>query len=148
MVDGTREGVILGTASYMSPEQARGQSVDKRTDVWAFGCVLYEMLTGRRAFGGDNVSDILARVIEREPDFGALPPSTPATIRTALRRCLEKDRRRRLPDIGVMRLDIDDARGCRTRRRARRDFDRPAVDCAVQRLSTSACIVRSCARRR
>ena len=127
MVDGTREGVILGTASFMSPEQARGQSVDKRTDVWAFGCVLYEMLTGRRAFGGDNVSDILARVIEREPDFGALPPSTPATIRTALRRCLEKDRRRRLPDIGVVRLDIDDAAASHAAL-ARRDFDRPAVD--------------------
>ena len=136
MVDGTREGVILGTASFMSPEQARGQSVDKRTDVWAFGCVLYEMLTGRRAFGGDNVSDILARVIEREPDFGALPPTTPATIRTALRRCLEKDRRRRLPDIGVVRLDIDDAAASHAAPLAATSIGPPSIPSVA--LSTSA----------
>src|SRR5204863_484246 len=88
----TMEGVILGTAAYMSPEQARGKAVDKRTDVWAFGCVLYEMLAGRRAFSSDEVSDTLAFVITREVDWSALPKETPASIRRLLRRCLEKDR--------------------------------------------------------
>ena len=105
-LDGTREGVILGTAAYMSPEQARGQPVDKRTDIWAFGCVLYEMLTGRRAFPGDDVSDTLAAILRGEPDWTALPASTPAAVRKLLRGCLEKDRRERLPDIGVARLEI------------------------------------------
>ena len=93
----------------MSPEQARGKTVDKRCDIWAFGCVLYEMLTGRRPFEGEDVTEILARIVEQEPDFDALPASTPAPIRRLLRRCLEKDRRRRLPDIGAARLEIDDA---------------------------------------
>ncbi len=102
-------GGFAGTASYMSPEQARGKGVDKRSDVWAFGCVLYEMLTGRRLFAGRDVPEILARVVEHEPDLDALPASTPAPIRRLLRRCLEKDRRKRLPDIGVARIEIDDA---------------------------------------
>jgi eukaryotic-like serine/threonine-protein kinase len=102
-------GMILGTAAYMSPEQARGKTVDKRCDIWAFGCVLYEMLTGRRPFEGEDVTEILARIIEQEPDLDALPVSTPASIRRLLRRCLEKDRRNRLPDIGVARIEIDDA---------------------------------------
>src|SRR6202011_3109236 len=93
---GTQEGIILGTAAYMSPEQARGKSVDKRTDIWAFGCVLYEMLTGKRAFDGDDVAEVLARILERDPDFSALPSPTPPAIRRLLRRCLEKDRKRRL----------------------------------------------------
>jgi eukaryotic-like serine/threonine-protein kinase len=105
----TGAGVILGTASYMSPEQARGRPVDKRSDIWAFGCVLYEMLTGRRAFAGNDLAEVLARVLEREPDFTLLPASTPPMVRASLVRCLEKDRQRRLPDIGVVRLDIDDA---------------------------------------
>ena len=105
----TRLGVILGTAAYMSPEQARGKPVDKRADVWAFGCVLYEMLTGRRAFGGDEVSDTLAFVITKEPDWSALPADTPPSIRKLLRRCLEKDRRKRLADISDARLEIDEA---------------------------------------
>ena len=105
----TGMGVILGTAAYMSPEQARGKTVDKRTDVWAFGCVLYEMLTGTRAFEGDGISDVLARILEREPDFTALPPTTPPAVRRLLRRSLEKDRKRRLPDIAVARLEIDEA---------------------------------------
>jgi len=116
-------GMILGTAAYMSPEQARGKPVDKRSDIWAFGCVLYEMLTGRRAFAGGDIPDVLARVLEREPDFDLLPAATPAAVRTLLRRCLEKDRQRRLPDIGVARLDIDDAGApppVATRARARR----------------------------
>ena len=107
-VDRTQEGVIAGTAAYMSPEQARGLPVDKRTDVWAFGCVVYQMLTARRAFSGDTFSDTIAKVLEREPDWNALPPQTPPTIRRLLRRCCEKDPRRRLRDIGDARLDIDE----------------------------------------
>jgi eukaryotic-like serine/threonine-protein kinase len=95
-VHATHEGAIVGTAAYMSPEQARGQDVDKRTDVWAFGCVLYEMLTGQRAFSGDTVTDILAGVVAREPDLARVP----AAVRPLLRRALEKDSRRRLRDIG------------------------------------------------
>ena len=102
-------GVIMGTAAYMSPEQARGKPVDKRADIWAFGCVLYEMLTGSRAFGGEDLSDTLAIVLKGDPDWGALPPDTPNAIRRLLRRCLAKDRAYRLPDIAVARLDINDA---------------------------------------
>ena len=105
----TGAGMLLGTAAYMSPEQARGKPVDKRADLWAFGCVLYEMLCGRQAFAGDEVTDVLARVIEREPDLTALPANTPAAIRRLLRRCLEKDRKRRLADAADARLEIDDA---------------------------------------
>jgi Tol biopolymer transport system component len=106
----TQAGVILGTAAYMSPEQARGKVVDKRADIWAFGCVLYEMLTGRRVFEGDEVSDTLAAVLTKDPDWGALPADTPTAVRRLLRRCLARDRRARLPDIGSARLDIDEAR--------------------------------------
>ena len=108
-VGGLSEGVVLGTAAYMSPEQARGRSVDKRTDIWAFGCVLFEMLTGRNPFGGDTVSDTIAGILEREPDWRLLPEATPATIRRLLQRCLEKDLKRRLHDIADARLEIDDA---------------------------------------
>jgi len=106
---GTVEGTILGTAAYMSPEQARGQAIDKRTDIWAFGCVLYEMLTGRAAFAGDTVSDTIVAILEREPDFAALPAATPPTIARLLRRCLERDTKRRLRDIGDAVAEIDDA---------------------------------------
>ena len=106
----TNAGVILGTAAYMSPEQARGQSVDKRTDIWAFGCVLYEMLTGRPVFGGRTVTDVVAAILEREPDWKLLPDSVPAGIRRLMRRCLAKDPRTRLHDIADARLEIDDAR--------------------------------------
>lgn len=102
-------GVILGTAAYMAPEQARGKPLDKRVDIWAFGCVLYEMLTARRAFDGDDVTDTLAAIVRADPDWNALPGETPPAIRTLLRRCLEKDRRERLPDIGVARLELKDA---------------------------------------
>ena len=107
-IDGTRDGVILGTAAYMSPEQARGQAVDKRTDIWAFGCVLYEMLTGRPAFAGDTVSDIIAAILEREPDWRALPDAAPPGLPRLARRCLDKDPRRRLRDIGDARLEIEE----------------------------------------
>ena len=108
---GTHEGVLLGTAAYMSPEQARGHAVDKRTDVWAFGCVLYEMLTGQMAFPGRTVSDHIAAILERDPDWAHLPATTPPSIRRLLRRCLEKEPGRRVPDIAVARLEIDDAAG-------------------------------------
>jgi Tol biopolymer transport system component/tRNA A-37 threonylcarbamoyl transferase component Bud32 len=104
----TSAGVILGTAAYMSPEQARGRAVDKRTDIWSFGCVLYECLAGRQAFAGDTVSDMIARILERDPDWDALPARTPSRIRELLRRCLEKDAKRRLRDIGDARIEIDD----------------------------------------
>ena len=100
---------MLGTAAYMSPEQARGKAVDKRADIWAFGCVLYEMLTGRRTFAGDEVSDVLASVLAREPDLAALPVTAPPSIRRLLRRCLQKDRNERLRDIGDARSEIRDA---------------------------------------
>jgi serine/threonine protein kinase/WD40 repeat protein len=105
----TETGLLLGTAAYMSPEQARGRVVDRRADLWAFGCVLYEMLTRQRAFDGDSPTDVLAAVVEAEPDWTKLPIETPAAIRTLLRRCLEKNRARRLDSTLAARLEIDDA---------------------------------------
>ncbi|MDP3716673.1 MAG: protein kinase [Acidobacteriota bacterium] len=105
----TMRGMILGTAAYMAPEQAKGKAVDKRADIWAFGVVLFEMLTGTRAFKGDDVTDIITSVMRDTPDWGALPLATAPAIRTLLRRALEKDPRRRLPHIAVARLEIDDA---------------------------------------
>ena len=105
----TANGVLLGTAAYMAPEQARGKPADKRSDIWAFGCVLYEMLTGHRAFDGPSVGDVIAAVIHTTPDWSALPPGTPPAIRTLLRRCLQKDRQQRLPDIGLVRIEVQDA---------------------------------------
>ncbi len=106
---GTLEGAILGTAAYMSPEQARGQAVDKRTDIWAFGCVLFEMMTGRSPFAGPTLIDTLAAIVERPPDWKAVPPSTPAHLVRVLRRCLEKDPRERVRDIGDVRVELSDA---------------------------------------
>jgi serine/threonine protein kinase/Tol biopolymer transport system component len=108
-IGSTRGGMILGTPAYMSPEQARGQGVDKRTDIWAFGGVLYEMCTGRSAFARDTVSETFAAVLEHAPDWNALPATTPSSIRQLLQRCLDKDARRRLHDIADARLEIDDA---------------------------------------
>ena len=105
----TRLGVILGTAAYMAPEQARGRAVDKRADIWAFGCVLFEMLTGRRAFQGEDVAETIGAVIHKEPAWSALPAGTPAYLRILLRRCLQKDPKKRLPHIGVARIEIDEA---------------------------------------
>jgi Tol biopolymer transport system component len=104
----TQMGLILGTAAYMSPEQAKGRPADKRSDVWAFGCVLFEMLTGQRAFAGEDVADTLALVLTKEPAWSLLPPETPPSIRRLLRRCLERDRSRRLADIADARLEIDE----------------------------------------
>jgi eukaryotic-like serine/threonine-protein kinase len=104
----TGMGVILGTAAYMSPEQARGRPVDRRADIWAFGCVLYEMLTGRRAFEGDDVSTTLAAVLKDAPDMNALPADLPPPLRRLLRRCLEKDPRNRLSAIGDARLELEE----------------------------------------
>ena len=104
----TQMGVVLGTAAYMAPEQARGKVVDRRADVWAFGAVLYEMLTGRRAFDGDDASEILASVLKSEPGWAAIPADAPPSIRRLLRRCLEKDPRRRLSAIGDARLELEE----------------------------------------
>jgi Tol biopolymer transport system component len=105
---GTEMGMIIGTAAYMAPEQARGKTVDRRADIWAFGVVLFEMLTGRRAFPGDDVSETLASVLKSEPDWSAVPGATPPSVRRLLRRCLEKDPRKRLSAIGDARLDLDE----------------------------------------
>ncbi|MGI8783714.1 MAG: protein kinase domain-containing protein [Acidobacteriota bacterium] len=104
-----QSGVILGTAAYMSPEQARGKPLDKRTDIWSFGCVLYECLTGQRPFAGDTVSDSIAAILGRDPDWNALPGDTPSRIKDLLRRCLRKDRDRRLHDIADARIEIEEA---------------------------------------
>jgi eukaryotic-like serine/threonine-protein kinase len=104
----TQAGVILGTAAYMSPEQAKGRPADKRSDVWAFGCVVFEMLTGRRAFEGEDVSDTLAAILRGEPDWSALPSDLPGQVRTIVMRCLQKDRKARIPDISVVRFLLDE----------------------------------------
>jgi len=111
---GTMVGVVLGTAAYMSPEQARGKSVDKRADIWAFGCVVFEMLTGQRPFDGETVSDTLAAVLARDADWSALPASTPAKVRELLQRCLEKDPKRRMRDIGDARIELEEVLAART----------------------------------
>src|SRR5262245_47413172 len=105
----TQAGVLMGTAAYMSPEQARARAVDQRTDLWSFGCVLYELLTQRQAFGGDSVSDSIAHVLNREIDWSLLPPERPPSIRRLLRRCLERDVRQRQQSAADARLEIEDA---------------------------------------
>ena len=107
---GTRMGTILGTAAYMSPEQARGRPVDRRTDIWAFGCVLYEMLSGRRAFEGETASDTIAAVLRQDVDWSALPANTPADLQRLLRRCLTRDPRQRLHDIADARIQLEEIR--------------------------------------
>ena len=123
----TQEGQIVGTPAYMSPEQARGQAVDARTDVWAFGCVLYEMIVGRAAFRGATASDTIAKILERDPDWQALPSSTPRSVRRLLTRCFERDPKHRLRAIADVNFDLEEARAenkqqlstiARTRRRA------------------------------
>jgi serine/threonine protein kinase/Tol biopolymer transport system component len=112
---GTLAGHIVGTPGYMSPEQARGKDVDKRADIWAFGCLVYELLTGKRAFKGETLQDTIAAVLEREPDWKALPPKTPAKVRDLLRQCLQKDAERRLPRIADARKTIEEAQHGRSR---------------------------------
>jgi len=124
-------GVLLGTAAYMSPEQAKGKPADKRSDIWAFGCVLYEMLTARRAFAGDDVTETLASVLAREPDWTALPTKVTPAIRTLLRRCLDKDRRKRIGDVAVARFAIDEAGALGAGASANDGEVQPRIDAAV-----------------
>src|SRR5205807_3623672 len=105
----THAGALMGTAAYMSPEQARGLPADKRADIWGFGAILYEILTGRQAFPGETISDTLVAVLKSDPDWQALPPDTAPSIRRLLRRCLERDRKLRMRDIGDAQLDIREA---------------------------------------
>jgi serine/threonine protein kinase len=124
--DGTADGRILGTPGYMSPEQARGLPIDRRTDSWAFGCVLFEMLSGRRPFEGETVTDTVARILEREPDWTVLPGDTPAAIRTLLRRCLRKEPQKRLHDIADAQIELDESgRGRTSTVRCRSRSSRP-----------------------
>jgi eukaryotic-like serine/threonine-protein kinase len=108
-LEATEKGMILGTPAYMSPEQARGKPLDRRTDIWAFGCVLYEALSGKRTFHGDTTAEVLAGILEKEPDWSALPATLPVNVNSLLRRCLQKDVHSRLHDIGDARLEIEDA---------------------------------------
>src|SRR5262249_49733250 len=105
----SRTGVILGTAAYMSPDQARGKAIDKRSDIWAFGWVLYEMLSGTQAFGGDSVSDIIANTLDHDPDWSKLPSNTPSLVRTLLRQCLTKSAADRLHDVADARIHINES---------------------------------------
>src|SRR5437867_12243344 len=105
--------MVLGTIPYMSPEQARGRAVDKRSDIWSLGCVLYECLSGRRAFDGDTATDVIAKILERDPDWEALPARTPPRVRELLERCLEKDPRRRVRDSGDVRMELERALAAR-----------------------------------
>ena len=104
----TQAGVLLGTAGYMSPEQARGKAVDRRADIWSFGCVLYEMLAGRRAFDGETVTDVLGAIVHKEPDLASLPAHVPSRIRQLLQQCLQKDASRRLQSIGDARVALQE----------------------------------------
>jgi eukaryotic-like serine/threonine-protein kinase len=108
-VAATMQGVVLGTAAYMSPEQARGRAIDRSTDLWAFGCVLFEMLVGRRPFQGEDVTEIVAAVVKSEPDWSALPADTPMAMRTLLRQCLQKQPQQRLRDARSARLAVEAA---------------------------------------
>jgi Tol biopolymer transport system component len=131
----TAVGVLLGTAAYMSPEQAKGKPADKRSDIWAFGCVLYEMLTGRRAFAGEDVSDTLATVLRGHPEWTVLPADTPTAVHRLLRRCLERDRRHRLADVADAQLELRDALSVQERDRAAATASRP------ERLAWAAALV-------
>src|ERR1700739_1420255 len=133
----TMQGTILGTAAYMSPEQARGKACDKRTDIWAFGCVLYELLTGKQAFHGETTTEILAAVLRGEPDWQALPETTPSTVRALLRRCLQKDVNKRCRDAGDMRLEIEEALAAP----ATADFTAAAPTKGVRTLGRGAVIL-------
>ena len=124
----TTPGVILGTAAYMAPEQAKGTPVDRRADVWALGAVLFEMLTGRRAFHGENTTDTIVAVLSKDPDWSSLPTETPAPIERMLRRCLQKDRRKRLDSAAAVRLEIDDVLSAARKLPSERRFATGAAD--------------------
>jgi serine/threonine protein kinase len=121
MLSGSTPGVIMGTAAYMSPEQAKGRPLDRRTDIFAFGCVLYEMLTGTPAFDGEDTTEILSKVLQRDPDWTLLPANVPPRIRELLRLCLQKDVRKRRSDAADVRIDIEQALSDST---AGADYDR------------------------
>jgi serine/threonine protein kinase len=140
----TQAGVILGTAAYMSPEQAKGRVADKRSDVWSFGCVLFEMLTGRRAFEGEDVSDTLAAILRGEPDWKRPAGRSAPSVATLIKRCVERDRRTRIPDVAVARFLLDEtarpasaaatpatAGGDRTPRHERVSFRGSSRPCSV-----------------
>ena len=141
--EGTRDGTILGTVGYMSPEQARGHAVDKRTDIWAFGCVVYDMLTARRAFPGATLSDTIVSILEREPDWTALPAATPPGLRRLLRRCLEKDAHKRLRDMGDAVAELTDAPADRLTPAAtdRVSFAPASIAVAVVGLTVASAVV-------
>lgn len=137
VITATRAGVILGTAAYMSPEQARGQPVDKRTDIWAFGSVLYELLTGRHPFPGQTVSDTIAAILGKDPDWPALPSGTPARVQWLVRRCLEKDPKRRLHDIADARIELDEALSDTSASSSHTSADVPALGSAPEAARAS-----------
>jgi Tol biopolymer transport system component len=141
--DRTEVGTVLGTTAYMSPEQARGQAVDKRTDIWSFGCVLYEILTGDSAFGGATATDTIVAFMSREPKWDALPAATPPNVKRLLQRCLTKDRERRLRDIAEARIEIDDALEALAspRARARRRIAWVAVAAGVVMLGVAGWLI-------
>jgi len=136
----TGVGVILGTAAYMSPEQAKGRTADRRSDIWSFGCVLYEMLTAQRAFDGEDVSETLATILRGEPQWASLPPTLPAPVTRLLRRCLMKDRRRRLADIADARLDLDEAMAAPVEPSSANDQKRNPVWLAIGGIAAAVAI--------
>jgi serine/threonine-protein kinase len=138
---GTEEGRILGTPAYMSPEQARGKPVDKRTDIWAFGCMLYELLTGKQAFRGETLSDTIASVLQGEPDWQAFPPTIPVKIRDLLRHCLQKDLQKRLRDLGDARIEIEEVLAPITHVAKRSLLRRAAVPSGITALILLAAFV-------
>src|SRR5262249_46306692 len=144
-------GTILGTAAYMSPEQARGRPVDKRSDIWSFGVVLYEVLTGKRLFSGETASDTLAAVLRQDVDLAALPPATPRHVRRLLARCLERGRRRRLRDVGDARIaceeaEVDDPRPSPAHRAGGRAVLLPWLVAALLAATTIVLLLRPKAR--
>src|SRR5262249_28356474 len=135
----TRAGLILGTAAYMAPGQARGKTVDKRADIWAFGCVMFEMVSGEKAFGGETMSDVIANVLAKDPNWIALPASTPAPVRRLLARCLERDAKQRLHDIADARLDIEESLD-QSRRVVNKPSDRARLSLPTVTLATAGLV--------